>query len=121
MVNKQWHKLTWSKAPGELTIEDLQDGCCGSHRGYRNKMFLAIHNIHIAPTPPTKFWLNLTYHSGADEVGRFSRWPLWWHLRYGTGTTLAILNLYVALMPPIKLEHNPHYGLRGDIIWRISR
>ena len=42
MVNRPWHKLTWSKAPGELTIEDLQDDCCGGHCGYRNKMVLAI-------------------------------------------------------------------------------
>ena len=35
MVNRPWHKLIWSKAPGELTIEDLQDGCCGGHCGYR--------------------------------------------------------------------------------------
>ena len=26
MVNRPLHKLTGSKAPGELTIEDLQDG-----------------------------------------------------------------------------------------------
>ena len=26
---------------------------------------------------PTKFWLNPTYHSGADVVWRFSSWPLW--------------------------------------------
>ena len=32
MVNRLRHKLTWSKTPGELTIEDLQDGCCGSIR-----------------------------------------------------------------------------------------
>ena len=77
MVNRLWHKLTWSKAPGELTIEDLQDGCCGGHRGYRNKMFLVILNLHITPNPPTKFLFNLTYHSGADEVWRFLRWPPW--------------------------------------------
>ena len=66
MVNRPWHKRH-GVAPGELTIED-QDGCCGSHHGYRNKMVLAILNLHIAPMPPSKFWLNLTYHSGADEV-----------------------------------------------------
>ena len=66
MVNSPRHKLTWSKAQGELTI-DLQDGCCGSHRGY-HKMLLAIMNLHVIPMPPTKFRLNLTYHSGADEV-----------------------------------------------------
>ena len=77
MVNRPQHKLAWSKAPGELTIEDLQDGSCGGHLGYCNKMFLAILDHHIVPMPPTKFWLNLTYHSGADEVWRFSRWPPW--------------------------------------------
>ena len=54
-----------SKAPGELTIEDLQDGCCGGHLGYSNKMVLAILNVHGTQMPPCKFWLNLTYHSGA--------------------------------------------------------
>ena len=39
MVNKPQQKLTWCKAPEELTIEDLQDGCCGGHCGYRTKMF----------------------------------------------------------------------------------
>ena len=68
MVNRPQHKLAWSKAPSALTIEDLEDGCCGGHRGYHNKMVLAILNLHVAPMPPTKFWLNLTYHSGADEV-----------------------------------------------------
>ena len=60
MVNRQRHKLTLSKAPSELTIEDLHDGC--SHRGYCNKMFLAVLTLHVAQMPPTKFWLNLTYH-----------------------------------------------------------
>ena len=76
MDNIPWTKRTWSKAPGELTTY-LQDGCCSSHHGYRNKMILAILNLHVTPTPPTKFWLNLTYHSGADEVWRFSRKPPW--------------------------------------------
>ena len=68
MVNIPWQKLTWSKAPGKLTIEDLQDHCCGGHLGYYNKIVLAILNFHVIPMPPAKFLLNLTYHSGADEV-----------------------------------------------------
>ena len=64
-------------SPGELTIENLQQCCCAGHHGYRNKMFLAILNLHVTPMPPTKFWLNLIYHQGADEVWRFSRWPSW--------------------------------------------
>ena len=68
MMNRSWHKLTWSKAPGELMIEDLQDGCCGGHHGYRNNSVLAILNLYVTPMLPTKFWLNLTYLLGADEV-----------------------------------------------------
>ena len=56
----------WSTAPGELTIEDLQNGCCGGHRhrGYCNKMFLAILNLHVAQMPwiPPSFgsiWLSI--------------------------------------------------------------
>ena len=40
--------------------------------------------------PPTKFWLNATYHSGADDVWRFSRWPTnGGHIRYQTRIILA--------------------------------
>ena len=54
MVNRPRHKLTWSKVPGELTV-DLQDGCCGGYCGYRNKMFLTILNLHVTPMSPTSF------------------------------------------------------------------
>ena len=70
LTDRPWHKLTWSnasKAPGEPTTENLQEGCCDGHRGYRNKMVLAILNLHVALMPPTRFRLNLSYHS-ADEV-----------------------------------------------------
>ena len=36
MVDRPQHKLAWSKAPGELTIEYLHNGCCGGHHGYHN-------------------------------------------------------------------------------------
>ena len=29
---------------------------------------LAILNLHVTQMPPTKFWLNLIYYQGADEV-----------------------------------------------------
>ena len=77
MVNRPRHKLTWNKASSQLTIEDLKDCCCVGHHGYRNKMFLAILNLHVTPMSPTKFWLNLTYRSGADKVWRFSSRPSW--------------------------------------------
>ena len=46
MNNRPSHKLTWSKAPGELKIL----------------------NHYVAPIPPIKFQLNLTYGSGGDVV-----------------------------------------------------
>ena len=68
MVNRPLHKLTRSKAPGELAIEDLRDGHGGHNGYYCNKIFLAFLNFHFTPMPPTKFWFNLTYHSGADNI-----------------------------------------------------
>ena len=58
---------------------------------------------------PTKFWLSLTYHSGADVCG-FSRWS----------PILAILNLYVTPMPTFRFGLNPHYGLGADVFWVIQ-
>ena len=61
----------------QIISEDFQDRhhCC--HLGYRNEIVLAILNLHHTPMPPTRFWLNQTYHSGADVVWRFSRWLQW--------------------------------------------
>ena len=50
-----------------ITTEDFEDGNPGGHLGYRSKIILAILNPHNAPMPPTKFLLQPTYHSGADE------------------------------------------------------
>ena len=58
-----------------MSFEDFQDGRHGNHLGYRNGMFIAILNLHLAPMPPPKFRLNLTKGSGADVVSRFSRRP----------------------------------------------
>ena len=69
--------MTWSSSRWANNWRSSRWGCCGSHLGYHNKMVLANLILHVAPMPPTKFWLNLTYHSGADEVWRFSRWPPW--------------------------------------------
>ena len=43
------------------------------------------------------------------------------HIGYRNETILAILNIYVTLMLPLKFRLNPTYGLRGDVVWRISR
>ena len=78
-------------------------------------MILAILNFYVAPMPPIKFLLNLTYGLGGDVLWRISGG----HLRYQNGTILAILNLYVTLMPPIKFQLNPTYSL-GDVVWNFK-
>ena len=61
-----------------IIIEDFQDGSQCGLLGHHNKMILAILNLHVSPMPPTKFWLNPTYHSGVNVVWRFWRWwPSW--------------------------------------------
>ena len=69
---------SFSRWPSWLTIEDSLDGCHYCRLGYREKkMILRILNFFVVPMPPTKLRLNPTYHPGANEVWRFSRWPLW--------------------------------------------
>ena len=117
MVNRPQHKLAWSKAPGELTFEDLQDGYCGGHRGYHNKMVLPILNLHAAPMPPTKCWaqcLPLSFGSIWLTIWEQMRFEglqdgyLGAHLINQNRMILAILNLYVTLMPPTKFGLYPH-------------
>ena len=45
-----------------MSVEEFQDG----HHGYRNGTILAILNLHVAPMPLIRFWLNLTYGFGGD-------------------------------------------------------
>ena len=44
-----------------MPFEKNQDCCHGSQIGYQNRMIQAILNFHVAPNPPTKFRLNLTW------------------------------------------------------------
>ena len=46
----------------EMWFEEFQDG---GHLGYWNRTILALLNFHNTQTPPIKFKLNQTYHSGA--------------------------------------------------------
>ena len=50
----------------EMLFEKFQGGHHGSHLGYRNRMILAILNLHVATMPPTKFQSNSNYGSGGD-------------------------------------------------------
>ena len=61
----------------EMSFEEFQAGRHGSHLGYQNGTILAILNLYVAPMPPIKFQLNLTYCLGGDAIWRISRWPLW--------------------------------------------
>ena len=40
-------------------------------------MILAIRNLYVAPMPPIKFWLNLSYGLRGDVVCIISKWPQW--------------------------------------------
>ena len=44
-----------------MSFEEFQNS---PYSGYRNRMILAILNLYIAPMPPIKFQLNLTYGFG---------------------------------------------------------
>ena len=57
-----------------MSLKEFQDG---RHLGYRNEKNSIILNFHIAPIPPIKLQLNLTFHS-RDVVKRISRWPPSW-------------------------------------------
>ena len=63
-----------------MSFEEFQYG----RQGYRNGTILAILNLCVAPMPPIKFRLNLTYGFEGDISG---------HLGYRNGTIIAILNL----------------------------
>ena len=64
----------WLKVWEEMWFKEFQHGCLW----YHNKMILAILNLHNTSMPPIKFKLNLTYHSCADVIWRFSRWLQRW-------------------------------------------
>ena len=51
-----------------MSLEDFQDGRHDVHFGYQNGTILAILNLYVAPMPPIKFRLNLTYSLGGDVI-----------------------------------------------------
>ena len=58
----------WLTVWEEISFEEFQDGHCGGHLGYRNRMILAIPNLCVTVMPPIKFQLNRTYSLGGDVV-----------------------------------------------------
>ena len=104
----------------QIWFEDFQDGPCGGHLGYWNRMILAILNFYVALMPLIEFWLNPT-HSLRDVVWEFQDGGCGGQLGYQNGTILAILNFHISQMPPTKFQLNRIYCLAADVIWRFSR
>ena len=85
--------------------------------GYRNRTILTILNLSVAPMPPIKFWLNLTYSLENMPFEEFQDSHQGWRPSLiSEQNDLAILNLCVATMPSIKFRHNLTYGLEGDVV-----
>ena len=50
-----------------MWFEDFQEDCYGGHFGYQDRAILVMLKLHAVPMPSTKFRLNPTYRSGADN------------------------------------------------------
>ena len=75
-----------------MFFEEFQDGCYAGHLDYQNGTILASLNRHVAPMPPTNFQLSWPYHSEADVIRRFSKWPPWLTTEiFKMATLIAIL------------------------------
>ena len=130
MVNRQRH---------ELTTEDLQDGCCGCHREYHNKMvkqFWITMSLQCLPLWRPSWMLewnefsssvspclpNASHQVSAQSNIRLdSRCHYGHHGGYRHRTNLAFLNLQVTQMPPIKFRLNPTSHSGAKVVWRFSR
>ena len=100
----------------EMSIEEFQDGPCGSHLGYRNGTILAILILFVSVMLPIKFWLNLTYSLG-EVVWRISKWwPPWIseQNQFSSSDSLCHSDASHQVLAQSDL-------LGGDVVWRISR
>ena len=101
-----------------MSFKDFQDGRHGGHLQYQNTMILSILSLQWPQCLPPRLvsiWLWIR------EQMWFQVFQVAIYFGETNETILAILNLYVAPMPPIKFWLNLTYGLRGDVISRISR
>ena len=116
MVNRPWHKLTWSKAPDDL--------------GFRSRCGFKI--LKMAPSMlPIKFWLNPTYGLGGNVIWKIygailnigmEQFKQFWIsiLLPCLPSSFGSIQLRVwENMPPIKFWLHPTYSLGGDVVWRI--
>ena len=160
MLNRPRHKPTWTKAPCELIIEGLQDGCCGCHPGYlnncesqchpdtshqvlaqsnltfgsrmrfedfkdghngghlryRNRKILAILNLYVTPCSHQVLAQSALWF-GRCRLKNF-KWLHGGHLENPNGTNLAVLNLHVSKMPPTKFQINLTFHSGADVVSR---
>ena len=55
----------------------FQDGGCGGHLGFPIETILAIFDLQIAPTLPTRFQVSWPFGSRQEVQNRYSRWRPW--------------------------------------------
>ena len=53
---------------------DFQDGRLGNYFGFLNRIILAIFDLQVAPTLPSKFQVNSPFGSREAVQNRFFRW-----------------------------------------------
>ena len=84
----------------QITIKDF--GC--GHLGYQNKIILAILNLHVAPMPPTKFWLSDSPFWGRCGLKIFKMAPV-----------ANSKSLFCSDASP-QAQLHPTYCLGGDVV-----
>ena len=77
----KWPFGSGEEAKNRSRRSEIQDGRNGSHcghLGFRIGGILAIFNLQVTPTLPSKFGVNWPFGSGEEAKNRFSRWrPSW--------------------------------------------
>ena len=106
----------------EMSFEEFQDGHHGGHLGYQNRTNLAILNLYVAPMPPIKFRLHLTYGLVRDVLKNFKMAdirtkPFYVEclscLRFGMSLSLGSIRITVLEMSFEEFQWPPHGGHLG--------
>ena len=96
----------------------FQDGGHGSYPVFLIGMILAIFDLQVTGTLPTKFQVNWLFGSGEEVKNRFQDGG---HLGFPIGTILAIFHLQLTLMLPTKFQVNWPFGSGEEENNRFSR
>ena len=67
-------RVYWPFRSEKSSKINFEDGDSGGHLGYLIKAILAIFDIQVAPTLPTKIRVSWHFGSGEEFQNRFSRW-----------------------------------------------